>query len=125
MKLRFDPDALQWMGSHGFGVKEVSAVEELLRGMKKCAASGQKFIVPAKTDARVSALVSALYSIADVSGMPVCFLGDTVVIPAEAKQMFQEALTISRDEKEAEGANIEEFAEHLSRAKRRSGIRGK
>lgn len=125
MKLRFDPDALQWMGSHGFGVKEVNEIEELLRGMKKSAAAGQRFIVPAKIDARVSALVSILYSITDVRGMPTCFRDDTVSIPAEAKQRFQEALAISREEKEAEGADMDAFAEHLSKARKRSGLRGK
>lgn len=125
MKLKFDPDALQWMGAHGFGVKEVSAVEELLHGMRNSVAAGQKFLVPAKVDAKVSALVSILYSLTDVSGVPTCFHGETVMIPAEAKQRFQEALSISREEKETEGADIDSFAEHLSKAKRRSGIRGK
>ena len=125
MKLKFDPDALQWMGSHGFGVKEVSSVEELLHGMRNSVAGGQKFIVPAKLDAKVSALVSILYSLTDSSGMPACFRGDMVTISAEAKQKFREALSISRDEKETEGADIDAFAEHLSKAKRRSGIRGK
>ncbi len=125
MKLRFDPDALQWMGTHGFGVKEVSAVEELLHGMRNSVATGQKFIIPAKIDAKVSALVSILYSLTDVSGRPTCFRDGTVSIPAEAKQRFKEALAISRDEKEIDVADAESFAEHLSKAKRRSGIRGK
>lgn len=125
MKLKFDPDALQWMGSHGFGVREVSEVAELLHGMKRSVAEGQKFIVPAKIDARVSALVSILYSLTDASGMPACFRGDMVTIAAEAKQRFREALSISREERETEGADIDAFAEHLSKAKRRSGIRGK
>ncbi|MCX6768850.1 MAG: hypothetical protein NTY83_03380 [Candidatus Micrarchaeota archaeon] len=125
MKLKFDPDALQWMGSHGFGVHEVSEVAELLHGMKRSMAEGQKFIVPAKIDARVSALVSILYSLTDSSGTPTCFRGDMVTISAEAKQKFREALSISREEKETEGAEMDAFAEHLSKAKRRSGIRGK
>ena len=125
MKLKFDPDALQWMGTHGFGVHEVSEVAELLHGMRTSIAGGQKFIVPAKLDAKVSALVSILYSLTDASGMPTCFRGEMVVMPAEAKQRFREALSISREEKETEGADIDSFAEHLSKAKRRSGIRGK
>jgi len=125
MKLKFDPDALQWMGTHGFGVREVSEVAELLHGMKRSIADGKKFIVPAKIDAKVSALVSILCSLTDVSGMPTCFRGDSVTIPSEAKLRFKEALYISREEKETEGADIDAFAEHLSKAKRRSGIRGK
>jgi hypothetical protein len=125
MKLKFDPDALQWMGSHGFGVHEVSEVAELLHGMKASLAMGQKFIVPAKLDAKVSALVAMLYSLTDASGMPTCFRGEMVTIPAEAKQRFREALSISREEKETEGAEMDSFAEHLSKAKRRSGLRGK
>jgi len=125
MKLKFDPDALQWMGSHGLGVREVSEVAELLHAMKKSVADGQKFLVPPKVDEKVSALISILYSLTDVSGVPTCFHGDSVVIPAEAKQRFKEALSISHEEKETEGADLDSFAEHLSKAKRRSGIRGK
>ena len=125
MKLKFDPDALQWMGTHGLGVREVSQVAELLSAMKKSVAAGQKFLVPPKLDEKVSALVSILYSLTDVSGRPTCFRDDTVSIPAEAKQRFQEALAISKDEKEIDAADAESFAEHLSKAKRRSGIRGK
>ena len=125
MKLKFDPDALQWMGSHGFGVHEVSEVAELLHGMRRSIADGQKFIVPAKMDEKVSALVSILYSLTDASGMPTCFNGDNVIIPAEAKKRFREALYISHEEKETEGAEMDAFAEHLSKAKRRTGLRGK
>ncbi|MEW5996752.1 MAG: hypothetical protein AB1657_04115 [Candidatus Micrarchaeota archaeon] len=125
MKLRFDADSLAWMGSQGLGVKEVSELAEILGAMKRSAESGGKFLVPLKADERVSALVSILYAITDVSGMPTCFGGECVSIPAEARQRFGEALQISREERLAGGEESEILGEHLSKARRRTGLRGK
>ncbi len=126
MKLKFDPDALEWMGSHGFGVGEVSQVAELLGVMKRNVESGERFLVPKKLDERVSALVSILYAVTGPSGTPTCFTDDAVTIPEEAKRRFREALEISKEEKEVgEVGGSELFKEHLSKAKRRTGLRGK
>lgn len=126
MKLKFDPDALEWMGSHGFGVQEVSQVAELLGVMMRNVEGGQKFLVPKKLNERVSALVSILYAVTDSAGMPTCFAGECISIPEEAKRRFREALEISREEGEVgEVGGRELFSEHLSKAKRRTGLRGK
>ena len=126
MKLRFDPDALGWMGSHGFGVGEVSQVAELVGIMKRNVESGQKFLIPKKLDERVSALVSILYATTNPSGVPTCFMDDKVAIPEEAKRRFREALEISKEEKEVgDVGGTELFKGHLSKAKRRTGLRGK
>ncbi|MFA5412157.1 MAG: hypothetical protein WC350_02310 [Candidatus Micrarchaeia archaeon] len=122
MKLKFDPDALQWMGSHGFGVHEVSEVAEYLGAMKRSVMDGEKFLVPQKADERVSALISILYSLTDVSGMPTCFRDGEVVISAEAKKRYEEALSISREEKDDVD---EQFGSKVSKARSGRGLRGK
>jgi hypothetical protein len=122
MKLRFNSDALAWMGSHGFGVHEVSEVEEYLSAMKRSAVGKQKFLVPQKADDKVSALISILYSLTDVSGMPTCFKGGEVVIPAEAKKRYEEALSISREERDDVD---EQFGSGISKSKSGRGLRGK
>ncbi len=122
MKLRFDADALQWMGSHGFGVHEVSEVAEYLGAMRRSAMDGQKFLIPPKAEEKVSALLSILYSLTDVSGMPTCFKDGGVVIPAEAKKRYEEALSISRDEKDDVD---EQFGSGISKSKSGRGLRGK
>ncbi|MDD5096031.1 MAG: hypothetical protein PHY95_00755 [Candidatus ainarchaeum sp.] len=122
MKLRFDADALQWMGSHGFGVEDVSEVAEYLGVMRRSVAEGRKFLVPKRANEKVSALIAILYALTDISGMPACFRDGEVVIPAEAKKRFKEALAISREEKEG---TDEQFGSGVSKAKRRSGLRGR
>jgi hypothetical protein len=122
MRLRFNSDALAWMGSHGFGVHEVSEVEEYLSVMRRSAMDRQKFLVPQKADEKVSALISILYSITDVSGMPTCFKDGEVVIPAEAKKRYEEALSISKDEKDDVD---EQFGSRMPKARSGTGLRGK
>lgn len=122
MKLKFDPDALQWMGSHGFGVEDVSEVAEYLGAMRKSAMGGQKFLAPQKANDKVSAIISILYSLMDVSGMPTCFKGGEVVIPAEAKKRYEEALSISKEEREDVD---EQFGSGISKARSGRGLRGK
>lgn len=125
MKLRFDADALQWMGSQGLGVKEASELAEILGAMKRAVENGEKFLVPLKTDEKVSALASILYAITDASGMPTCFSGECITIPEEAKQRFREALAISREEKLVGIEERELLGEHLSKARRKTGLSGK
>ena len=126
MKLKFDPDSLEWMGSHGFGAAEVSEIMDLLSAMKKKVEEGRKFLVPKKASPGVSALVSILYAVTDPSGKPTCFRDSMVRIPKEAKRRFREALEISREEQQVgEVGRSAMFSEHLSKAKRRSGVRGK